>query len=219
MSCRESRRDPGRHARLCPAVALPECREAAGSPLLRSRGRGGRGGPRPEPGSSPELRTKPAPAQGAAPRPLCPHRARRAARGQAQEMTSAAAASHRGARPGPPGGLAARCDPQTAWDPRGMLTRPDPSSPEGGPSECLATSHDRHKLKRSDPLPHQPDSTSSSISSSGLEVWETRGLTFMFESCLLHFHWKPGNGKCGAETSPKQLDLDRLHQAPWLALL
>lgn len=54
-------------------------------------------------------------------------------------MTSAAAASHRGARPGPPGGLAACCDPQTAWDPRGMLTRPDPSSPEGSPSECLAT--------------------------------------------------------------------------------
>ena len=53
--------------------------------------------------------------------------ARRAARGQAQEMTSAAAASHRGARPGPPGGLAARCDPQTAWDPRRDAHQTGPS--------------------------------------------------------------------------------------------
>lgn len=98
--------------------------EAAGSPLPGSRGRSGRGGPRSESGRSRELRTKPAPAPAAAPRPLCPHRARRAARGQAQEMTSAAAASHRGARPGPPAGLRAATPGQLG---------PSRDAPETGP--------------------------------------------------------------------------------------
>lgn len=103
----------------------PVPRVAAGSPLRRSRGRGGRGEPRSEPAKSPELRTKPARRRcSAAPAVSAPRSAGSSRPGTGNDLSS---------RSLPPRGAAGaagrviRCDPLVSGGPRWEARETEPS--------------------------------------------------------------------------------------------